>query len=133
MEARKKARLPGPFPMRHGGMLPELEIAYETWGVLAPARDNALLIVTGLSPGAPRALVGDDPTPSWWGRVKCGAGGAIRLQPLSSSTLNSLGSCHGSTGPASSIPFPLCLLSTPIPSHPRHPDIATAARETVRA
>src|SRR5207247_2183330 len=54
--ARKSARLPGPFTMRGGGLLPEVDIVYETWGALAPARDNAVLILTGLSPAAHAAL-----------------------------------------------------------------------------
>jgi hypothetical protein len=33
----------------HAGILPQLEVAYETWGKLNPARDNAILLHTGLS------------------------------------------------------------------------------------
>ena len=44
--------LPSPFPMKRGGALHGARIAYETWGRLNPARDNAVLIVTGLSPDA---------------------------------------------------------------------------------
>ena len=32
MSARQTVRLPGPFAMRHGGVLPEVDIVYETWG-----------------------------------------------------------------------------------------------------
>ena len=38
-----------PFPCEWGGVLPELAIAYETWGKLSDARDNAVLLHTGLS------------------------------------------------------------------------------------
>ena len=44
--------LPSPFRMKRGGELRGARIAFETWGTLAPARDNAVLILTGLSPGA---------------------------------------------------------------------------------
>jgi len=37
------------FEMSHGGILPELNIAYETWGKLNERKDNAVLIFTGLS------------------------------------------------------------------------------------
>jgi hypothetical protein len=32
-----------------GGILPKFQLAYETWGELNEARDNAILIFTGLS------------------------------------------------------------------------------------
>ncbi|HRN58805.1 MAG TPA: homoserine O-acetyltransferase, partial [Chiayiivirga sp.] len=44
--------LPSPFAMRRGGSLTGARLAYETWGTLSPARDNAILIHTGLSPSA---------------------------------------------------------------------------------
>ncbi len=31
------------------GVLPEFELAYETWGTLNEAKDNAVLVFTGLS------------------------------------------------------------------------------------
>ena len=39
-----------PFPVRYNnGVLPELKIAYETWGELNEAKDNVVIISTGLS------------------------------------------------------------------------------------
>lgn len=38
-----------PFTLKHGGVLPELELAYETWGELNNEKSNAILINTGLS------------------------------------------------------------------------------------
>ena len=38
-----------PFHMKHGGVLPELEIAYEEWGQLNEDKNNVVLIHTGLS------------------------------------------------------------------------------------
>lgn len=38
-----------PFKFELGGVLPELSIAYETWGELNSDRSNAILIHTGLS------------------------------------------------------------------------------------
>ena len=34
-----------------------MSLAYETWGELSPARDNVLLLTTGLSPADEEALV----------------------------------------------------------------------------
>ena len=33
---------PEPFACEWGGVLPELTLAYETWGTPSPARDNAV-------------------------------------------------------------------------------------------
>ena len=46
--ARRYAQMPDPFPMWRGGALHGARIAYETWGTLNEARDNALLLFTGL-------------------------------------------------------------------------------------
>ncbi|MDH3537616.1 MAG: hypothetical protein OER87_17875, partial [Gammaproteobacteria bacterium] len=44
------ANLPqGGMPMWRGGRLPEVTLAYECWGELSAAADNAVLIFTGLS------------------------------------------------------------------------------------
>jgi homoserine O-acetyltransferase len=86
--------------MRHGGVLPQVDIAYETWGTLSVARDNAVLILTGLSPGAHARSSAEDPTPGWWEEM-VGPGLAIDTNRFHVVCVNSLGSCHGSTGPAS--------------------------------
>jgi len=129
--ARKIVRLPGPFTMRNGGVLPQVDIAYETWGRLAPGKDNVLLLVTGLSPGAHARSSAEDPAPGWWEDM-VGPGQAIDTDRFYVICVNSLGSCHGSTGAASVDPrtgklyrqtFPVLTIE----------DIATAAREALRA
>src|SRR5690606_7971673 len=92
--------LASPFAMKRGGVLHGARIAYETWGTLAPARDNAILIVTGLSPNAHAASNADDPTPGWW-EAMLGPGKAIDSDRWFVVCVNALGSCKGSTGPAS--------------------------------
>lgn len=37
------------FYFRNGGILPEVNLAYETWGKLNEAKSNAILLFTGLS------------------------------------------------------------------------------------
>ncbi len=86
--------------MRCGGVLPDVDIVYETWGALSPAKDNAVLILTGLSPGAHARSSAEDPTPGWWEEM-IGPGQAIDTNRFHVVCVNSLGSCHGSTGPAS--------------------------------
>ena len=48
----------GGFPMRRGGRLSEVTLAYESWGELSAAADNAILIFAGLSPRFIPGLVG---------------------------------------------------------------------------
>ena len=116
--------------MRHGGILPEVDIVYETWGELSPAKDNVVLITTGLSPGAHAASSAEDPSPGWWEEM-VGPGQAIDTERFHVVCVNSLGSCHGSTGASSIDPrtgkpyrmtFPVLTIE----------DIATAAREALR-
>ena len=39
-----------PFHFKYNdGVIPELEVAYETWGKLNEAKDNVVLLCTGLS------------------------------------------------------------------------------------
>lgn len=92
--------LSSPFAMRRGGALIDARVAYETWGTLNEQRDNAVLILTGLSPDAHAASNADDPTPGWWEEM-LGPGKPIDTKRWFVICVNSLGSCKGSTGPAS--------------------------------
>ena len=38
-----------PFYFKHGGVLPKIQIAYEHWGELNEAKNNCILLHTGLS------------------------------------------------------------------------------------
>ncbi|QDH70278.1 homoserine O-acetyltransferase MetX [Marilutibacter alkalisoli] len=92
--------LPSPFTMKRGGELHGARVAYETWGRLAQDGGNAILIVTGLSPDAHAAASDDDPQPGWW-EAMVGPGKPIDTDRWFVVCVNSLGSCKGSTGPAS--------------------------------
>ena len=92
--------LPSPFPMKRGGALHGARLAYETWGTLSAARDNALLILTGLSPSAHAAASAANPEPGWWEKM-VGPGKPIDTDRWYVICVNSLGSCKGSSGPAS--------------------------------
>lgn len=99
-DARRFAELPDPFVMRRGGELHGARIAYETWGTLNTARDNAILLFTGLSPSAHAASSAEDSSEGWWEGM-IGPGLAIDSNRYFVVCVNSLGSCFGSTGPAS--------------------------------
>jgi homoserine O-acetyltransferase len=92
--------LPSPFRMKRGGELRGARIAYETWGTLDAARGNAILILTGLSPDAHAAASAANPAPGWW-EAMLGPGKPIDTDRWFVVCVNSLGSCKGSTGPAS--------------------------------
>ena len=97
--ATRFARLPDPFPFWRGGTLSDGRVAFETWGELNGARDNAVLF-TGLSPSAHAAASPQDPAPGWWEKM-VGPGKAIDTDRYFVVCVNSLGSCFGSSGPAS--------------------------------
>jgi homoserine O-acetyltransferase/O-succinyltransferase len=103
MDARQYATLSDPFPMWRGGVLHGGRIAYETWGKLNAARDNALLLFTGLSPPAHAAASERDSSAGWW-QGMVGPGLAIDSDRYFVICVNSLGSCFGSSGPASPDP-----------------------------
>ena len=95
--------LPSPFPMKRGGALHGARAAFETWGTLDADRANAVLIVTGLSPDAHAAANDANPEPGWW-EAMVGPGKPIDTDRWFVVCVNSLGSCKGSTGPASTNP-----------------------------
>jgi len=127
--ARQFHEIPGTFEMRRGGVIERPVIAYETWGRLSPARDNAVLIFTGLSPSAHASSSPQDPAPGWWEEI-VGPSRPIDTRRYFVVCINSLGSCFGSTGPASVNPatgqpyrldFPVLSLE----------DVATAGRRVL--
>ncbi|WP_130620470.1 homoserine O-acetyltransferase MetX [Dyella amyloliquefaciens] len=99
-DARRYFALPSPFAMKRGGELHGARVAYEAWGELSPARDNAVLILTGLSPSAHATSNAEDPSPGWW-EAMIGPGKAIDTSRWYVICVNSLGSDKGSTCAAS--------------------------------
>ena len=122
--------LPSPFPFKRGGTLLGARVAYETWGALSAARDNAILVLTGLSPDAHAASNAGNPAPGWW-EWMIGPGKPIDTDRWFVVCVNPLGSCKGSTGaaspdPATGQPYRLAFPDLSIE------DIADAAAATVR-
>ncbi len=129
-DARQYVTINGPFVMQHG-TITDPTVAYETWGELNAARDNAILVFTGLSPSAHAASSHADPSAGWWEDV-IGPHKPIDTTRYFVICINSLGSCFGSTGPASIDPTTgdLYRLDFPVLSLE---DIATAGDAVVEA
>ena len=117
--------------MWRGGQLHGAVVAYETWGKLNEARDNAILLFTGLSPSAHAASSPEDVSEGWWeGMV--GPGLAIDSNRYFVVCVNSFGSCFGSTGPASINPATGAAYRLAFPDLSVE-DIARAGYETLRS
>lgn len=90
------------FQLEGGGALPEVQVAYETWGSLDAGADNAVLVchaLTGDSHAAGRAGRGHA-TPGWWDEL-IGPGRCLDTDRYFVVCVNALGGCQGTTGPAS--------------------------------
>jgi len=98
--ARKTFRIDGDFEMYRGGIIRSPEIAYETWGTLNERGDNAVMIFTGLSPSAHATSSEKDAAPGWWEDI-VGPSRPLDTRRYFVICANSIGSCFGSTGPAS--------------------------------
>ena len=88
------------FPMTLGGILPEIGIAYETWGTLNSERSNAVLLFPGLSASAHAKSHDRDDGPGWWEAI-LNEGHGLDYGKFFIICFDHLGGCSGSTGPAS--------------------------------
>jgi homoserine O-acetyltransferase len=131
--------LPRPIPLDCGRSLHPVRIAYETYGTLAAARDNVVLVCHALSGdahaagycGAPPAestrdgfgaAERDKATPKglgWWDGM-IGPGKAFDTERFFVVSTNLLGGCRGTTGPSSMNP------ATGTPYGPDFPVITVA-------
>lgn len=89
--ALRFAQLP-PLPLDCGEWLPHPTVAFHLDGVLAPRRDNVVLVLHALTGSADAA--GD-----WWSGL-IGPGCALDTRRYAVLAPNLLGSCYGSSGPA---------------------------------
>ncbi|MDQ1083328.1 MULTISPECIES: homoserine O-acetyltransferase [Microbacterium] len=95
----------GSFRTENAESLPLVRLAYETWGELSPARDNAVLVLHALTGDSHvRGAAGPGhSTAGWWSDL-VGPGAAIDTDRWFVVAPNMLGGCQGSTGPASIAP-----------------------------
>lgn len=88
-------RLAAPFELESGETLPEVVIAYRTWGNSENAFQHAILIC--------HALTGSADVDAWWPGM-IGSGKAFDPSHDFIICANILGSCYGTTGPVSRAP-----------------------------
>lgn len=88
--------LPEPVALESGATLPQVTVAYRTWGRLNPAGDNAVLVC--------HALTGSADVDEWWPGL-IGPGKALDPARDYIVCSNVLGGCYGSTGPGSLSPL----------------------------
>ena len=81
--------------LENGQILPDITIAYQTWGTLNAAGDNAILIQ--------HAMTGWSDVPGWWPSM-VGPGLAFDSDKYFIVCPNVIGGCQGSTGPSSIAP-----------------------------
>ncbi|QUL36862.1 homoserine O-acetyltransferase [Erythrobacter sp. JK5] len=93
--------LPSDLPLDSGEVLSGVEIAYATYGALAADRSNVVLICHALT--GDQYVASTHPItgkPGWWERM-VGSGKPIDTDRFHVICANVIGSCMGSTGPAS--------------------------------
>lgn len=85
----------GSLTLENGEVLPDVTIAYQSWGQLNAARDNAILVN--------HALTGWSDVPGWWPSM-VGPGLPFDTDKFFVVCPNVIGGCQGSTGPSSLAP-----------------------------
>ena len=83
-----------------GGRLADVTVAYETYGQLNAARDNAVLVCHAISGDSHVARHDEQDDPGWWD-IAVGPGKAIDTDRYFVICPNMLGGCRGTTGPNS--------------------------------
>jgi len=98
----QKAQFSEPIRLRGGAELPAFDIAYETYGTLNAARSNAVLVCHALN--ASHHVAGfyekEKDNVGWWDNL-VGPGKPLDTNRFFVVGSNYIGSCFGSTGPAS--------------------------------
>lgn len=88
------------FELENGGVLPEVTVAFETFGQLSLNRDNAVLVCHALTGDSHLARHDENDTAGWWDIV-VGPGKPIDTDRYFVICPNALGGCRGTTGPNS--------------------------------
>lgn len=94
----------GGLELESGQRLTEVDVAYETYGSLSAARDNAVFIchaLSGNAHAAGRHEPADPDEPGAWWDAMIGPGKGIDTRHYFVVCANILGGCKGTTGPAS--------------------------------
>ncbi|WP_353172846.1 homoserine O-succinyltransferase MetX [Paracandidimonas soli] len=95
-------RFDEPLQLSSGRVLPQYELAVETYGELNSERSNAVLICHALNASHHVAgISADNPKDIGWWDNMVGPGKAVDTSRFFVIGVNNIGSCFGSTGPAS--------------------------------
>jgi homoserine O-acetyltransferase len=100
--AAQSMRFAAPLPLQCGTTIADYELVFETYGTLNAAKSNAILVCHALN--ASHHVAGtyaDDPKNLGWWDNMVGPGKAVDTDRFFVIGVNNLGSCFGSTGPAS--------------------------------
>ena len=101
----QRMRFAEPLPLQCGSTIGDYELVYETYGTLDAERTNAVLICHALNASHHVAgtYAGEPDNVGWWDNM-VGPGKAVDTRKFFVIGVNNLGSCFGSTGPASTDP-----------------------------
>lgn len=115
-----------PLILTNGASLGPVDVAYETYGELSEAKDNAVFICHALTGDAHAAGWHDgDKRPGWWDNL-IGPGKPVDTDRFFVISANLLGGCQGTTGPSSVNPltgraygldFPLLTVADLVEAH----------------
>jgi homoserine O-acetyltransferase len=90
-----------PLQLEQGGTLGPVDVAYETYGTLSAAADNAVFVCHALTGDAHAAGWHEgDARPGWWDNL-IGPGKPLDTDRFFVICANLIGGCQGSTGPSS--------------------------------
>jgi homoserine O-acetyltransferase len=92
----------GNLELEAGGFLPDVTLAYETWGTLNEDCSNAILVEHALT-GSTHVTRGGDDEEGWWEQL-AGPGAPADTDRFFVVSINIVGGCYGSTGPSSAAP-----------------------------
>jgi homoserine O-acetyltransferase/O-succinyltransferase len=92
----------GDLQLESGATLPDVVLAFETWGTLNADASNAVLIEHALT-GDTHVTRGASEEPGWWEQL-AGPGAPVDTDKYFVVSINILGGCSGSTGPSSPAP-----------------------------
>ena len=100
--AAKNAHFSEPLTLKSGHLLPQFDLAYETYGTLNAEKNNAVIVCHALSGN--HHVAGKyseaDKNGGWWDNL-IGPNKPLDTNKFFVIGLNNLGGCHGSSGPSS--------------------------------
>ena len=98
----QRASFSEPLELSSGAALPSFELMYETYGTLNAERSNAILVCHALNASHHVAgrYAGEAESEGWWDNM-IGPGKPVDTNRFFVVGVNNIGSCFGSTGPAS--------------------------------